>query len=106
MKYVMTRAMVLLWRYTRCIFGDHAGKNTDANFCVACGHMLRPDAYNKYQVTMSDGSKRIVDAINEKHAVSIVKFGTTDLEVDRYTGRPLNKVKVKAQCIHSVIKKS
>jgi len=62
-----------LRRLLACPLGLHLAGN---NYCAAgCGTCLRPEAIEKWRITLHDGSVVDVRAVNEVHAMNQVVFG-------------------------------
>ncbi|USD59081.1 hypothetical protein J4N45_11115 [Vibrio sp. SCSIO 43140] len=94
---------VWLWKRFRCRKGWHWDDEGTANFCAACGKLLKPEAYSDYLVTLLDGTEKTVRAINHKHASSLVIYGD-DLSFNGRTGQPIGEQIVHPDNVKSVIK--
>lgn len=70
-------------RMLRCSVGAHRthgdfygnplrDDSTPNNFCPGCGSLIRPEAFQRWTVTLWDGGAIDVDAINAAHAINVV----------------------------------
>lgn len=61
-----------------------------------------PDAWKKWIVTLRNGERNEVEAINEWHAGSVVVYGDGAIEIDGRTGEAIGGVKVHRENIVSI----
>lgn len=72
-------------------------KEPGANVCSRCSHVLNPNMYKCYRVTLQDGSEIDVKAINDVQAVRVVMFGYKDAKLmtkDANAGKRERAIKV------------
>lgn len=100
----LTFIKFLIWKMIFCPLGKHIDQRENANFCSACGHQLNPSAHSDYLVTLSDGTQLTVNAINIKHAKSLVVYGNS-LSIDGVSGTPKGMALIHPYNVKSAIKK-
>lgn len=98
---MLEQLKVKIWKLVNCPRGKHLDPASKPNFCGACGHQMNPNAFSDYKVILNDGSKKIVTAINEKHATSLVIYGD-NLAFNGQTGQPIGRANVHSDNVKSV----